>query len=110
MKIKTSELTDVALDWAVLFARNPGVANLFSVTHCVPAPFSTEWALGGEIVESECIDLYHSGTWSAEMVQGEDVIHTEGPTPLIAAMRCYVGSKLGNEVEVPDELTQGETK
>jgi hypothetical protein len=28
-----------------------------------------------------------------------------GPTPLIAAMRCYVASKLGDEVEVPKELT-----
>ena len=27
-----------------------------------------------------------------------------GPTPLIAAMRCYVTSKLGNEVEVQKEL------
>lgn len=29
---------------------------------------------------------------------------TYGPTPLIAAMRCYVASKLGDEVEVPEEL------
>lgn len=28
-----------------------------------------------------------------------------GSTPLIAAMRCYVLSRLGEEVEVPDELT-----
>jgi len=28
-----------------------------------------------------------------------------GPTHLIAAMRCYVASKLGAEVEVPEELT-----
>jgi hypothetical protein len=32
-----------------------------------------------------------------------------GPTPLIAAMRCYVASKFGDDlvlfkVEVPDEL------
>jgi hypothetical protein len=27
-----------------------------------------------------------------------------GHTPLIAAMRCYVASKLGDEVEIPDEL------
>jgi len=27
-----------------------------------------------------------------------------GPTPLIAAMRCYVASKLGEEVEAPEEL------
>lgn len=28
----------------------------------------------------------------------------QGPTPLIAAMRCYVASKLGDEVEIPEEL------
>ena len=28
-----------------------------------------------------------------------------GPTPLIAAMRCYVASKVGDEVDIPDELT-----
>ncbi len=27
-----------------------------------------------------------------------------GPTPLIAAMRCYVASKLGDDVDVPEEL------
>jgi hypothetical protein len=28
----------------------------------------------------------------------------DGPTQLVSAMRCYVGSKLGNEVDVPEEL------
>jgi hypothetical protein len=28
-----------------------------------------------------------------------------GDTPLIAAMRCYVASKLGSLVDVPKELT-----
>ena len=27
-----------------------------------------------------------------------------GPTPLIAAMRCYVASKLGDDVDIPEEL------
>ena len=27
-----------------------------------------------------------------------------GPTPLIAAMRCYCSFKLGDEVDVPEEL------
>ena len=27
-----------------------------------------------------------------------------GPTPLIAAMRSYVACKLGDEVEIPEEL------
>jgi hypothetical protein len=26
------------------------------------------------------------------------------PTPLIAAMRCYVASKMGDEIELPEEL------
>ncbi len=30
--------------------------------------------------------------------------HGHGPTMLIATMRCFVASKLGNEVDVPDEL------
>ena len=25
-------------------------------------------------------------------------------TPLVAAMRCYVASKLGDEVDIPEEL------
>lgn len=29
-----------------------------------------------------------------------------GPTPLIAAMRCFVASKLGDEVEIPEELVK----
>ena len=27
-----------------------------------------------------------------------------GTTPLIAAMRCYVASKLGDNIELPEEL------
>jgi hypothetical protein len=27
-----------------------------------------------------------------------------GDTPLIAAMRCFVTSKLGDEIEIPEEL------
>jgi hypothetical protein len=35
-------------------------------------------------------------------IQGE--FFQTGPTPLIAAMRCYCCSKLGDEVEVPEEV------
>lgn len=99
MNIKIQDLTGAALDWAVN-----------QIEECCDdpnaPPFSTNWAQGGPIIERECIDLYHSGTWSAEMVQGEDVIHTEGSTPLIAAMRCYVASQLGDEVDIPNELVE----
>ena len=36
--------------------------------------------------------------------------HAFGPTPLIAAMRCFVASKLGDEVDVPDELIKQHTQ
>jgi len=38
--------------------------------------------------------------------ENDPIIHGKGPTPLIAAMRCYVASKLGDEVEIPQELAQ----
>ena len=41
--------------------------------------------------------------WGSNYSIGEDDC-SHGTTPLIAAMRCYVKSKLGNEVEIPEEL------
>lgn len=70
---------------------------------CTP---STDWAQGGPIIEREHIGTYHfvlpEDGWAASVF--DDPIYV-GPTPLIAAMRCYVASKLGDEVEVPEELT-----
>ena len=31
-------------------------------------------------------------------------VEITGPAPLVAAMRCYVANKLGDEVEIPEEL------
>jgi hypothetical protein len=45
------------------------------------------------------------GYWRAWIEVGEKahkVVY--GPTPLIAAMRCFVSSRLGDEVEIPKEL------
>jgi hypothetical protein len=95
--MKTSELTGAALDWAVHQARFEGAC------HDEPFPsYSTDWAQGGPIIERERINLepfsnINGEQWSAD---GE----WDSPTPLIAAMRCYVASKLGDEVEVPDEM------
>jgi hypothetical protein len=97
MKVKTSELQGAALDWAVGYCED-------TLLDSTPYAYSTDWAWGGPIIEREEIDLYQSGCWAAEMA----VTHRqEGPTPLVAAMRCYVGSVMGNEVEVPDELAKG---
>jgi len=112
MKIKTSELTGPALDWAV--AKCEGVdseaARLFHDEGYYN--YSTDWAQGGPIIEREEIELTFDRTgedtlWRAEMfdLKGVSVAHEYGPTPLIAAMRCYVAYKLGDEVEIPEELT-----
>jgi hypothetical protein len=66
---------------------------------------STDWAAGGSIIEREKIALNHSAkvdVWFAENYA--ETKHECGKTPLIAAMRCYVASKLGDEVEIPEEL------
>jgi len=64
---------------------------------------ATDWAQGGPIIEREGITLTHQQTqWVA---QTDDDVFAYGPTPLIAAMRCYVASRLGDSVNVPEELT-----
>ena len=64
---------------------------------------STDWAQGGLIIEREkiAIDWDHD-CWNASTDSHPAYYSAE--TPLVAAMRCYVASKLGDEVEVPDEL------
>lgn len=113
MKIKTSELTDATLDWAV--AKTEGYTGVALQERTATDWYSpsTDWAQGGPIIERERIafwtgDSYQDeyGTFTAikSAKHPTSAQHFEGPTPLIAAMRCYVASKLGDEVEVPDEL------
>ena len=106
MRIKTSELSGAQLDWAVGKCR-----GITLELHGI-VPYSTDWAHGGPVIEQEVINLGRH-TWDdsgvirwgaskAGLFQGAPF--SVGPTPLIAAMRCYVASKLGNEVEIPEEL------
>jgi len=111
--MKVSELQGAALDWAV--AKCEGVAVEYindGINRCLLMPMggrfnpSTEWAQGGPIIERERIGLGH------EICEGRPywvatgyLVEECGPTPLIAAMRCYVASKLGEEIDVPNELT-----
>jgi len=65
---------------------------------------STGWAHGGPIIERERIGVAPSGdgSWSSfKVLKNEDAcISMSGPDPLTAAMRAYVASKFGDEVEV----------
>ena len=121
-KIKTNELTGIALDRVVAECagyveqgvygtpefRDSGVYLRYcdAVLNSCYSP-TTDWAQAGPILDRERITIRqwtnmpsihaympHDGApWGA------------GPTPLIAAMRCFVTSKLGDTVDVPEELT-----
>lgn len=99
--VKTSNLAGAALDWVVAKCEGLSLKEGYSP--------STDWAQGGPIIEGEGISLIRQtpDRWVSEYSNGCDRIdhaRSWGPTPLIAAMRCYVASKRGNEVEIPEEL------
>jgi len=111
--MKTAELTGAALDWAV--------AHFVEMSKPFPifidgkpqskGDYSTNWAQGGPIIEREQIfpaPTNWGGDQATAFVARENKATPRaeqyGPTPLIAAMRCFVASKLGDEVEVPEGL------
>jgi hypothetical protein len=107
--MKTPELTGAALDWAVAKCEGEyycahdgvdGIGNAFEATR-----YSTNWAQGGPIIERNLITIFrHDEEWFAhsQLSTPEDF---HGDTPLIAAMRCYVASQLGDTIDIPKELT-----
>jgi len=104
MNINVSEAEDLALDWMVAEAQ-----GLLWRGHGYSP--STNWSQGGPIIEREGIELVPDGggAWGAAIRGGDEDDMSQAPTPLIAAMRCFVSSRLGGEVEVPDELARPET-
>jgi len=113
---KEAYLKDGSDDRWVVRVQNPKVAHYVDWTYNP----SGDWMQGGPIIEREGIsvmmsyrDSYAEGAnakpsgWCARKYQygvlNEPLSH--GPTPLIAAMRCYVASKLGDTVDIPEELT-----
>ena len=112
--MKVSELSGAALDWAV--AKCEGATDFWFdtvATHWVKLHGqdralrygwaqsylpSTDWSQGGPIIERERISWADFG----KFFKAGDY---KGPTPLIAVMRCYVASKLGDEIDLPKELT-----
>ena len=116
MRVKTNELTGAALDWAVAEASGTPIYRSWKTLTRMDMDGqhywqpSIDWSQGGPIIEREGINLDNyakNPKWSAwtpapDRESGEAQAY--GPTPLIAAMRCYVASKLGDEVEIPEEL------
>lgn len=110
----TRELTGVALDWAVAKCEEildqieleivNGEFALHVPNLCCSYEPSICWTQAGPIIECKQIGLDYAGAHKWIAWFGLDIESVLGPTPLIAAMRCYVASKLGDEIEIPKEL------
>lgn len=109
--VNVSELSGEALDWAVAKIANPEWWDNFPDEMSKPLALrmddgrdfspSTDWAQGGPIMDRAPIGITLDKVrgWCGDSFAG----HTQyGPTMLVAAMRCYVASNLGDVVEVPE--------
>ena len=100
--MKTSELTGAALDWAV--TKCEGYNHEFTPGNVWGKwGWTTDWGQGGPIIEREGIRIEPRGLWCAAHDSNEWTWYSGG-TALIAAMRCYVASKLGDNIELPKGL------
>ena len=100
--IKVAEATERQLDWLV--ARIKG--DELPKSGGKGLDYSSDWACGGPIIEREglLVRPQPGYGWDSWKPSADEPCYSIGPTPLIAAMRCYVSNRLGNEVEVPEEL------
>ena len=117
--LKTSELIGAALDWAVAmcegcnlqygltdderYSTNPQHAWPIIDREKVGTSYDHDWIYDPTSTDPD--DIADNGDrWLAEIAQPKHC-GEYGPTSLVAAMRCYVASKLGDEVDVPEGLT-----
>jgi len=124
IKTKTADLTGPALDWAVAKCegyKKRGALRIVGGKPVVPCldgggqgyTPSTSWALGGPILKRlmldgmllEAVDHEYRESmpaFKATLTRWRTLSRAD--TPLEAAMRCYVASNLGSEVDVPEAL------
>ena len=128
--VKVPDLSGPALDWVVAKCEGylpsytdpaKAVSPLYRDGEHVQLralPYSFDWSLAGPIIEREKMALWFDGESNDYAASGPLLMNTptesqafygiplptHGPTPLIAAMRCYVASRLGDTVEIPEEL------
>lgn len=111
MKIQTKDLKGICLDYAAVMASD----SPFKESRLKPTQFikdwddgkhdygsSSSWAMG--LVRRHNIAVIPGALWGA--VKG---LHTLTPThfgdtPELAIWRCFIAFKLGDEVEIPDEI------
>lgn len=117
MKVKTSELSGKALDWATgkSMGNHVGIdmdGRVKFITSYSPLEIilwqpSTDWNQCGNLIEAEGIEF----KWVSDAtLEAHSYLHDPhygyGLTHQEAACRLMVVSKLGDEVDIPDELME----
>jgi hypothetical protein len=114
--ISIDQLDGSALEWAVASAQRLGPAidpiDRSVVYHSEAGPWCRarflDWAEAGPVIERERISVEANdtddGEWCGSVMVGDRCFVQWAPSPLIAAMRVFVQSKLGDQVEIPAEL------
>ena len=107
-KIKTSQLTGAALDWAV--TKCQGYDASVGEGEWGMWGWTTDWAQAGPLIERENISITSTTFSWWECAEGWYAHigdrYADGDTPLVAAMRCYVASVMGDEIDVPAQLKE----
>lgn len=115
MKHKVAELAGTELDAAVALAegdrlpdfwRDPDDGTCWSRPGREEWQPSERWSQGGPISEHALFDIsrFRGGdmAWIASYGDPEHLRSETGPTFLVAAMRAYVASRFGDEVDLPE--------
>lgn len=107
-RIAVSELTGAALDYFVASSLDRG--DLCAQIEDRPISYtfrpSQSWGDGGPIVERENMTIEGATTERGWLANIGMSCEQEGPSPLVAAMRCFVASQWGEFVDVPEGLAR----
>lgn len=120
MKMKIVDMPAHVLNWAMAMALSreieivgpariiavdkPATALAYPKGRSLPFRFTEQWQEVGPLIEAMALTVQFwssTNTWAVGDMKG---IVATGPTPLVAACRCIVMAKLGDELDVPDEL------
>ena len=116
MKIKTQDLKSRQLDYVVemieiarMRAEGEHLKEWWVKSRRTdPTDYSNDWLWSGPILESMLSDglilqaRIHTSRGAA--ASGKNSFFCYGETPIIAVLKCFVASRLGNEVEIPEDL------
>lgn len=117
-KIRLSEATNHALDWLVSKCKSESHARACLWHKTTPNgerdayAYSSSWEAVGELIEEDQINILAPSDgvpfdWEAFNGRNLGYWH-KGRTPQEAACRAYIHVRMGDRVEVPEELCQVE--